>query len=1256
MRREQLCATILATAIVLLSLTRATTSAEGAEAWVETLKHAPHRPPFQGLGTLFVRRKESGSLTPIGLQEDLFAGDWTGTDDISQATLITSKGNEIRIDYHSAVAIGRNGQWQLLNGSLWASLVGSMNIGTPGAHVRNKRTEFHLQVETDGKTTVTVLKGEVDFFNSLGSEKVGELQQSEATPTSSPTKPRTISLQQAESIIEWSLELDRALVPRENFHITPDPQTLGDELQRRSQRVREQPADPAARRDYGDVLFDSRRYEDALKQYEEADRLALGQRDTLLRLGYTLLELGRLDEAEASFSAARSARGETKPEERSFLPVWPGGTLVLRLGLTPAGQHDAVLDTAFEGVDASSSVTPGFPRSSLAGLAWVALARDHAQDAEEFARQAVATDPRSAEAQLVLGLALMRQPGKLAAAETAFGDAKKGEPVAYHYQALSWLALVHLALNNQDTALQEAKAAVDQEPHSALALGNYAMVLLFSDKPREAVRQARLATKIRSDSVAARVALGQALLAGGNVEEAVWAAAQAVALDPKLPQARYLLGTALIQRRDFDHAARELEESLRLAPNFLPSMAELVRVYLARGQRREAEKLVRRASKMAPDYAPAQAALGRVYYAAGQLKEAAEAYERAVEKNPHSLQAQVELARVYLERNDLPAALEHALAGVHQSPGLSEAHAVLGLVYDRQDNREQAEREYREAISLAPDNSLARLGLVTSFTPASFGFFGSGQERLRERAQALLRNPAVLQEVFRPGQNSEISSSYGADRDEALQYLHRGQFLRGRVHDLSVVNGFSNNGYRRNYDHHGHDAQTDIAAQATPTTEVLIQYLDQALNGGLPGPVNQPDLDADARRRRIDYNLHLRQYLGKHTDLWLGFGFRVVRNSREDLDSAADLFRTNARNREQTAELRVDHTVRSHRLTYGLMKLNGKIRFLEDKRFPGSTSLDEELETSNSLADFLQYLQDDIRVGDHGALTVGTELLRTRENTQTLDRVFNPLGVPTAYEPKEEIHTDLLPYLSLTYNFDNRNLIRVLGNQTRVRLGSSLLAPSEAFIIAEPINVLGGQVETYELDYERRISEETFAKLFLQHSLARRFNVQPALDQAFQIPGLTIPKVEEHVAGLRLEQQINGCLSSFVRLQYINALYRAKGSNPYSGLQAPFSPHWSGLVGLNYVNRGGTKLRLTADFSSSEYIDIDQFLTNSSVARPKRASIGPRGVVDLRIAQEPSLKLEYGLTVSNLFNTSIPDWPRFPRPGRLWSVEIARRF
>lgn len=194
----------------------------------------------------------------------------------------------------------------------------------------------------------------------------------------------------------------------------------------------------------------------------------------------------------------------------------------------------------------------------------------------------------------------------------------------------------------------------------------------------------------------------------------------------------------------------------------------------------------------------------------------------------------------------------------------------------------------------------------------------------------------------------------------------------------------------------------------------------------------------------------------------------------------------------------------------------------------------------------------------------------------------------------------------------------------------------------------------------------------MQQSLARQYYIQPTLDQSFATRSLTIPRVREQIVGLRFEQQITPYLSSFTRLEHTVARDRSQSAysllgeslhalNHARGLQVPFAPEWQGVIGFNYVDRSGTKLQLVASFLSRQFIDVSPgrsipFGNPAFDRKKRRPSTGTHALFDLRLAKEPSVEMEYSLTVGNLFNTRVLDWPDYPKRGRFWMLNLARRF
>lgn len=78
-------------------------------------------------------------------------------------------------------------------------------------------------------------------------------------------------------------------------------------------------------------------------------------------------------------------------------------------------------------------------------------------------------------------------------------------------------------------------------------------------------------------------------------------------------------------------------------------------------------------------------------------------------------QYNLQLGISYLRQNNLPAARDKLERALEQEPGLATAHAALGVVFERLEDPAGAERHYRRAVDLEP-NDPDNLNALAVFT------------------------------------------------------------------------------------------------------------------------------------------------------------------------------------------------------------------------------------------------------------------------------------------------------------------------------------------------------------------------------------------------------------------------------------------------------------------------------------------------------------------------------------------------------------
>lgn len=1137
-------------------------------------------------GELSVRRAGTQGLVALAVRGGLCAGDLVGTGANGKATLMFADGSCQKLAPNTALEItaptkvgGKVSLCRAVSGQVWARL-------RPGQAVRGKSsvagvrgTELLLSVQPDGTETLTVLVGEADFSNALGSVVVGENEQSVAQPGEPPGV--AVAAGNTALLLEWTLELDRALIPREQA-----PPALAVEAARKT--AEDRPGNAAAQAAYGDAL----------------------------------LQAGRVDEAEPAYAAA--------------------------LGKDP------------------KSV------AALVGRGWAALERSRPPDAKTSAEAALAADAASGEAKLLLGLAQMRTPGELAAADATLRAAASMQPPAVQYQARSWLALVLLAEDDAPAALTEAQAAASAGPQSAVAHGNLALVCVFAGQPARAETEAALAARLNPDSVAAQCALGQARLAAGDVDGAVTAGMRATTLDPGLPEAHYLLGVAHAQRRDYRHAARELAEAVRLAPDFVAPAAALARVDTAMGRKAEALTLLTEMLARARNADAVHAALGQVHYQLAEYASAVAEYQEAVKLRPKSALHRAELCRVLMDTNRLNEAIAAGAQAVRLAPGVGQYHAVLGLAYDFARMSVQSEREYREALALDPRNALAHLVLgmkAATADPKSSRIFpkssGLSLEDLLKQAlkstgstmavgsiaQASLYDPAVLAQTLRGGTQSTAQVQAGNHDQLAGALTRYTNTADGALHTYGLADYARDDGARTNEDTKTWGLSETAAWTAGPRTTLEGRASYRSTEQGLPGRVATPDSDDRSELRDTYVGVGASRRTGDRATVYGAVSYRDTRVELLDPDSTTFRIITrdshgnaqffNAENQTLTVralvpELRAELKLGKSCDRESVLSVGGAlipIRFNSHWRviFPSTppVTIDYPLHLDGDLLSLYgQWVQ---QLGDRAV--VAAQLRCQRFGASGWQGLID---VPGGTEPvPRSAQTYWLPSLVISYRPEGRTELRLFYNRQAPEqdLAILALAPNDTLLVTEPLTMVRGAPDscsTVELEAERYLGSRGFLKafVFLTTAKAVDFGDLPQMGE-----------VRHHGIGVRYERQLTDRVFGQAAV-LLNRTTNDTAFAPFDGGSAPYHPWRLAGLGLNYVDPRGTKVGLQANYNSAFFQDTGMISATTRPTYPGHVYL------DLSVAREPSVCREFFVKVSNLFDTPAVLFNDFPTDQR----------
>jgi putative PEP-CTERM system TPR-repeat lipoprotein len=436
-----------------------------------------------------------------------------------------------------------------------------------------------------------------------------------------------------------------------------------------------------------------------------------------------------------------------------FDPWWPTGLRVLAA---------SVAVVALTACTAEKSV-----KDSLAD-AEAALAQNETATLFIEAKRALQSDPESAPARRLLGLALLRS-GDAVGAEAALRRALKlGQPTEQTVPALASSLLAQgqfkpltdefadtrLALPGAQAELKTALAEAYRAQGEA-ALFEAALDAALQAEPAHtpALLMRARHRAIQGDSAGA-LASSDALLKTQPADANIWllkgdllrdfaqqpdaalaAYRQAAALRPQLAGPQLDVAETLLRLGRIDEAEAPLAAGQRLAPHAARGIyLQTVRA-LARSELAVAEKGAQVLLAAAPDNPRFLLLAGDVAQRAGSLAQAAQHLERTLQLAPQAVPARRLLASVQLRQGEPAKALTtlQPLLEVNATPDPATA-TLAGDAWRATGNTAQAERQYAIAARLDPGNTRARTALA--LTRMATGKVDAGFTELREAAEA----------------------------------------------------------------------------------------------------------------------------------------------------------------------------------------------------------------------------------------------------------------------------------------------------------------------------------------------------------------------------------------------------------------------------------------------------------------------------------------------------------------------------------------
>lgn len=524
---------------------------------------------------------------PAEVRQDIKAGDVLRTNAAGTLAIVFADRTQIRIGRNSTLVVkqvrkGVPSSVSLQGGSLWARSprgASQFSVETPSATAAIRGTEYSI-IATEEQTTLTVVEGVVDFFNTQGRLEVRDGQSAAARLGQTPTRIFTVNPDSREQMLYYvglndaisylrpaplpqraaRAEVDRVKAIPAASRTAEDWLTFaesGAEVEHRTsieealKRTRSQVIIPTqearAKLVEANNTLRDRNYPRALQLFEAALPELTGRQKEVARYGIFV----------AKTLASPDNPGSDAPSLDENQPVSYVGQAFVAAYL---GDFDRARSIAEAGLKR-------FPdESSLYSmLAAIGILTGDQKAMEEASRQALLADPHDPFAirvQTELELSYRGNPkAAIASAERAVALAPAGDDL--------WnsLAEAYSAWGQERQSERAFKAGIAETPNSFILHGNYALTLLQQGRIAEGREQLAIARSIDPDNALVDLTEGFLDLSEGRHEDALSRALDATAANPSYSDALLLLAELYYNKGEFTLAAQQVDAAERADPN-----------------------------------------------------------------------------------------------------------------------------------------------------------------------------------------------------------------------------------------------------------------------------------------------------------------------------------------------------------------------------------------------------------------------------------------------------------------------------------------------------------------------------------------------------------------------------------------------------------------------------------------------------------------------------------------------------------------
>jgi tetratricopeptide (TPR) repeat protein len=281
------------------------------------------------------------------------------------------------------------------------------------------------------------------------------------------------------------------------------------------------------------------------------------------------------------------------------------------------------------------------------------------------------------------------------------------------------LATIYYYGGGAEQAREEASAVLDHDPKNLDALTIFANTASTEGEIDGAIARLEGSRTENESKAKFQLAMGVLYLRKQDPKTAETYFQEAARREPDSPEAHLALGTFYLASRQPAPAKEEFDKAAQVAPTRSMAQIRVVDLYRAMGQPDEGDRRLDEIVKEAPDFFPAWRRIAQYAFADKNYERSQDALKRVLEASPKDPEALRMMGEVHLakgERDEAQKSFREAITVlqdiVNRRPDVASLHFQLAQMHMRVGETTQAKNQLQTVVQLAPNSPSAIMMLA----------------------------------------------------------------------------------------------------------------------------------------------------------------------------------------------------------------------------------------------------------------------------------------------------------------------------------------------------------------------------------------------------------------------------------------------------------------------------------------------------------------------------------------------------------------